>query len=118
MGRWLQLPSPRWWHRDCRDQPTRTFQPLVRLLPERTTPELACLQARFAALVSYGITADLLGELLPLGRRLHPAVVRRQTQAVAQRLEEELGGERPSFIEAARPRLALHPQPLCPDDHR
>ena len=114
MGRWLQLPSPRWWHRDCRDQPTRTFQPLVRLLPERTTPELACLQARFAALVSYGITADLLGELLPLGRRLHPAVVRRQTQAVAQRLEEELGGERPSFIDTCQRDREELPRPDLP----
>ena len=48
---------------------TRTFSPLAALLPERTTPELAYLQARFAGLVSYGITADLLGEMLPLGRR-------------------------------------------------
>ncbi len=48
----LRLPSPRWWHCDCRAQPTRTFQPLAHLLPERTTPELAYLQARFAGLVS------------------------------------------------------------------
>ena len=82
----LRLASPRWWHCGCCDQPARTFQPLAGLLPGRTTPELACLQARFAALVSYGITADLLGELFPLGRKLHAAVVRRQTQAVAQRL--------------------------------
>ena len=93
----LRLPSPRWWHCPCRDQPTRTFQPLVAVLPERTTPELAYLQARFAGLVSYGITAKLLGELLPLGRRLHPAVVRRQTQTVAARLEGELGEEQFSY---------------------
>ena len=55
-------------------------------------------RARFAGIVSYGITAELLGELLPLGRRLHPAVVRRQTQAVATWLEGELGDERFSFI--------------------
>lgn len=83
----LRLPSPRWWHCACREQPTRTFQPLARLLPKRATPELAYLQARFAGLVSYGITAKLLDELLPLGRRLHPAVVRHQTQSVATRLE-------------------------------
>jgi hypothetical protein len=93
----LRLASPRWWHCGCRDRPARTFQPLAELLPERTTPELAYLQACFAALVSYGITADLLGELLPLGPRLYPAVVRRQTQAVAQRLEDELGEERAQF---------------------
>jgi hypothetical protein len=67
----LRLPSPRWCHCSCQDQRSRTFQPLAELLGERTAPELAYLQARFAGLVSYGITAKLLGELLPLGRRLH-----------------------------------------------
>lgn len=28
----LRLPSPRWWHCPCREQPTRTFQPLAELL--------------------------------------------------------------------------------------
>ena len=110
----LRLASPRWWHCDCRDQSARTFQPLAGLLPERTTPELAYLQARFAALVSYGITADLLGELLPLGRRLHPAVVRRQTQAVAQRLEDELGEEQPSFIDTCQRDREELPRPDLP----
>ena len=95
-------------------QTTRTFQPLAGLLPERTTPELAYLQASFAGLVSYGITADLLGELLPLGRRLHPTVVRRQVHAVADRLEGELGEEQFSFIEGCqRDREAL-PRPDLP----
>jgi len=39
----------------------------------------------------------LLGELLPLRRRLHPAVVRRPVHAVADRPEGELGEERPGF---------------------
>ena len=47
----LRLASPRWWHCGCRDQRTRTFQPLAGLLPERTTPELAYLQARLAGLI-------------------------------------------------------------------
>jgi hypothetical protein len=110
----LRLASPRWWHCDCRDQPARTFQPLARLLPERTTPELAYQQARFAALVSYGITASLLGELLPLGRHLHPAVIRRQTQAVAQRLEDELGEEQPSFIDTCQRDREELPRPDLP----
>jgi len=110
----LRPASPRWWHCRCRDQCTRTFQPLAGLLPERTTPELAYLQVRFAGLVSYGITADLLGELLPLGRRLHPALVRRQTQAVAQRLEDELGEERPSFIDTCQRDREELPRPDLP----
>jgi hypothetical protein len=110
----LRLPSPRWWHCCCQDQPTRTFQPLAGLLPERTTPELAYLQARFAGIVSYGITAELLGELLPLGRKLHPAVVRRQTQAVATRLEGELGDERLSFIDTCQRDREELPRPDLP----
>jgi hypothetical protein len=110
----LRLPSPRWWHCDCQQQPTRSFQPLAELLPERTTPELAYLQARFAGLVSYGITAKLLGELLPLGRTLHPAVVRRQTQAVAARLEDELGEEQFGFIDTCQADREELPRPDLP----
>jgi hypothetical protein len=83
-------------------------------LPERTTPELAYLQARLAGIVSYGITAKLLGELLPLGRKLHPAVVRRQTQAVAARLEDELGEERFSFIDTYQADREQLPRPDLP----
>ena len=39
----------------------RTFSPLAAVLGERITPELSYLQARFAGLVSYGLSADLLG---------------------------------------------------------
>jgi hypothetical protein len=70
--------------------------------------------ARFAALVSYGITANLLGELFPLGRKLHAVVVRRQTQALAQRLEDELGEERPSFIGTCRRDREELPRPDLP----
>ena len=63
----LQLPSPRWWHCPCQPQPRQTFRPLAVLLPERITPELCYLQAKFAALASYRVAATLLAELLPLG---------------------------------------------------
>src|SRR5664279_454282 len=55
-------------------------------LRERTTPELSYLQTRFAALVSNGLSADMLNKILPLGRVLHTTTVRRQVQATAQRL--------------------------------
>jgi hypothetical protein len=68
----LRLSSPRWWHCPCVAAPIWTFRPLAGLLPERTTPELTYLQARFAGLVSYGVSATLLAEVLPLGRPLTP----------------------------------------------
>ncbi len=98
----LRLPSPRWWHCDCQTQRTRTFRPLAVLLPERSTPKLAYLQAKFAALTSYAISAQLLTEVLPLGRRLDPTVLRRQVHATAHRLENELGEEQVSFIDTCQ----------------
>ncbi len=66
----LRPPSPCWWHCPCQPQCTRTFRPLaVLLLLLRSTPELVYLQAKFAALTSYAISAQLLAEVLPLGRR-------------------------------------------------
>lgn len=44
----LRLASPRWFHCPCSPQATRSFSPLAALLPERTTPELRYLEAKFA----------------------------------------------------------------------
>ena len=89
----LHLRSPRWWQCSCQPQPTRTFSPLAAVLPERSTPELLYLESKFAGLVSYGLSARLLAETLPLGRPLHATAVRLHAQATADRLESELGPE-------------------------
>jgi hypothetical protein len=94
----LRLPSSRLFHCPCQPQPTRTISPLALVLPERTTPKLRYLGAKFAGLMSCGLTAELLGEVMPLGRALRPTAVRNHMQAVARRLESELGEERPMFI--------------------
>ena len=94
----VRLTSPRWWQCTCRPHTTRTFSPLAEVLPDRATPELLYLEAKFAALASYGTSARLLAEVLPLGRPLHATAVRLHTQAVAQRLEDELGAEQWSYI--------------------
>ena len=57
----LRLDSPRWWSCPCALGSARTVSPLAAVLGERITPELSYLQARFAGLVSYGLSADLLG---------------------------------------------------------
>jgi len=62
----LQLPNARLFHCPCQPHPTRTFSPLADLLPERTAPERLYLEAKFASLMSYGLTIKLLEEVLPL----------------------------------------------------
>ena len=87
---------------------------MAAVLRERITPELSYLQARFAGLVSYGLSADLLNEILPLGRALHATTVRRQVQATAQRLEDELGDEQSGFITGCPADWAELPRPDLP----
>ena len=60
------------------------------------------------------LSADLLNEILPLGRVLHATTVRRQVQATAQRLEDELGEERSGFITGSPADWAELPRPDLP----
>jgi hypothetical protein len=101
----LNLVSPRWLHRPCSAQNTRTFSPLAELLPERSAPELVYLESKLAGLVSYGLSAKLLAEVLPLGRTLDATVVRRHVQGVAQ--------SRPASSRAARPSGGSCPAQTC-----
>jgi hypothetical protein len=110
----VHLRSPRWWHCSCRSQPTRTFSPLAAALPERTTPELLYLETKFSGLISYGQSASLLAETLPLGRRLHATTVRRHAQTAAARLEDELGPEQPMLIEGCQAEWDELPRPDLP----
>src|SRR6266567_204930 len=84
----LHPRSPRWHQCPCQPHMTRTFSPLATALPERTPPELLYLEGKFAGLVSYGLSARLLAETLPLGRPLHATAVRLHAQATADRLEK------------------------------
>ena len=59
-----------------------SFSPLADLLPERTTPELLYLETRWGALVSYGLAARMLGDVLPMDRPVSPERVRRHLHAV------------------------------------
>jgi hypothetical protein len=99
----LRLDSPRFYACPCQDAPPRaSLSPLAERLPERTAPELAYLQSKFAAMMSYELTVELLAEVLPLGEELAPTSVRRQVQRVAERAEGELGDEQFAFIEGCQ----------------
>jgi hypothetical protein len=48
----FRLQSPRLYHCQCRLHTTQTFSPLAERLPERSTPELLYLEAKWASLMS------------------------------------------------------------------
>src|SRR6266542_6333173 len=110
----LHLRSPRWHQCPCQPHPTRTFSPLAAALPERTTPELLYLESKFAGLVSYGLSARLLTETLPIGRPLYASAVRLHTQATGARLESELGPEQSMFADGCQLDWDELPRPDLP----
>ena len=56
----LRLTSERFYHCRCQPHTNRTFSPLAQLLTDRTSPELLYLETKFASLMSYGLTVNLL----------------------------------------------------------
>jgi hypothetical protein len=99
----LRLDSPRLYHCGCcSKEEHRSFSPLAELLTERTAPELAYLENKFAAMISYGLTAKLLAEVLPTGANINVAGVYRNLQRVAERMEAELREENWQFIDGCQ----------------
>jgi hypothetical protein len=89
----IPVQSLRLYQCPCQSDAAKTFSPLAVLLPEPTTPELLFLETKWAALVSYGVTAQLLQDVLPIDDALAPCTIREHVFTVAERLEQQLGEE-------------------------
>ena len=87
------LSSPRLYHCRCQPCAMTTFRPLTELLSASTTPELLFLETKWASLISYGMTARVLKDFLPIDATLNASTIQNHTLAVAQRCEEELRGD-------------------------
>ncbi len=96
----------------CGDDPGAgaTVTPLAELLIQRTSPELLYLETRWGSLMSYGLAARMLGELLPLDRPINAERVRRDLYAEAAREEADLGPEEQVFFDGCQ--LDLFDMPL------
>ena len=90
----VTLASPRLYRCPCRPGGSKTFSPLAALLTEHTSPELLYLESKWASLVSFGVTVDLLKDVLPIDRA-NVSTVRRHLNKIAARAEAELGDEPP-----------------------
>jgi hypothetical protein len=96
----IALSSPRFHRCRCQPKATKTFSPLSLLLTERIAPELLYLETRWASLVSYGMTVDLLKDVLPIDSTADASTVRRHLHKVAARHEADLSGEQPDGLDA------------------
>jgi hypothetical protein len=93
----MRLQSPRYYTCACRPRAQKSFSPVAHLLPERSAPELCYLHTKWASLMSYGLTVDLLEEVLPLKTSFASAY--KHTHQTAQRIESELGEEQVMFAD-------------------
>jgi hypothetical protein len=95
----LSIDSPRFSRCRYSGSGRRSVSPLANCLRKRTSPELQYLQAKFAALMSYGLTVQVLEEMLPLGHVLAATTIRRHVATLSRRLEttnaEAIAGQRP-----------------------
>jgi hypothetical protein len=71
------------------------------------------LEAKWSSLLSFGVSCDLLGEVLPIGDELNTTTLRNTLHYVAERMEKELGEERESFLPGAVS-SAAEKQPIAP----
>lgn len=99
----ISLLSPRLYDCPCQNRGRHSASPLAALLGTHCAPELLYLETKFASLMSYGLSVDLLTEILPIAEEINPTTMQRHLQQVAERIEGELGKEQSMFIE-----LSLH----------
>lgn len=91
----IKLKSPRFYNCSCEKSSSQhSFSPLAQLLTEHTSTELLYLETKFASLLPYGVTVDLLQDILPLDSQLNTTTVRRQTYKVTEKLESEIAEEK------------------------
>ena len=107
----IQVPSPRYYRCRCKGRRPKTFSPLGDLLPDHTAPELLWLETRWASLVSFGVSARLLKDVLPIGESLNAETVRKHLHKTARRMEDELAEEQFFFIETCPRDRASMPLP-------
>ena len=91
----VEVPNPRWERCPCQAEGPRTFRPSAAWLQAaRTSPELLYLETKWASLIPFEKAAELMKEVLPVGETTNHETVREHLQAVAERIEKELGEER------------------------
>jgi hypothetical protein len=85
----LELDSPRFYRCRCEMNGRLSFSPLALWLGGHTSPELEYLESQFAALLSYGASARILGTVLPLEQATSITTWKRHVARVGNRLDEE-----------------------------
>lgn len=86
------VKSPRYYHPQ-KEMGAKTFSPLKDILCQHTTPERLYLETKWASLIPYQKTADLLKEVLPIDAKLNATTIQHHLHAVVEEQEKQLSPE-------------------------
>ena len=110
----VRLPNPRWNQCDCQSTGKGSFRPLQGWLCGQTTPELLYLEVRWASLIPYGGVARLLEDVLPVAYTQNGMTIRNHVLETAERIETDLGEEKPVFFDGSEQDWEAKPLPDGP----
>lgn len=109
----VALLNQRLYHCRCSHNNTQTFSILNEWLPEHHSPELQYLETKWASLMSYGLTVELLKDVLPIHTTLHASTVRNHLHATAKRQDKLVQGQ-PDYLEGCPREWGQLPKPEKP----
>jgi len=98
----LPLSSPRFYTCCCGETKQKTFSPLPDLITEPTAPERLFLETKWASLIPFEKTVNLLKDVLPISEKLNASSIRNHLIKVAKKEEAELGDEQFMFIDGCQ----------------
>jgi len=84
------IDSPRLHYCLCDKEHAGTFSLLNQWFSEHVSPELKYIETKWASLISFGLKANLLKDLLPVSQTLNASTVKNHLQNIANRMEKNL----------------------------
>jgi hypothetical protein len=109
----IPIPNARLYYCNCEGARAKTFGVLNDWLSDHNSPELQYIETKWASLMSYGMTVDLLKEVLPVNDSLDAETVRHHLHKAAMRQDEQLK-DQPRFISGCQNQWADLPKPGKP----
>ena len=109
----VPIPNVRLYHCHCEKAKSKTFGVLNDCISDHNSPELLYIEAKWASLMSYGMTTDLLKDVLPVSNSLDAETVRHHLHKTAARQDKQLK-DQPRFISGCQNQWAKLPRPGKP----
>ncbi len=109
----VPLTNLRFYNCPCAESTTKTSSVLNDWLSDHNSPELRYIETKWASLMSYGLTVDLLKDVLPINEGLNAETVRHHLHQTAKRQDEKLKNQ-PRFVSGCQNEWAALPKPGKP----